>query len=109
MVEKDAQATLADQSCKNLLPDRSAEANVKPELLIYADDVKCSHGATIGELDDNALFYMMQRGINEALARGMLVRAFLSEAFSTLTDETLLAHFETQVEQWMSNQLGSDS
>lgn len=109
LVEKDAQLTLADQSCKNLLLDRSAEANVKPELLIYADDVKCSHGATIGELDDNALFYMMQRGINEALARGILVRAFLSEAFATLKDDTLLAHFEAQVEQWMSNQLGRDS
>jgi Fe-S cluster assembly protein SufD len=109
LVEKDAQKTLADQSCKNLLLDRTAEANVKPELLIFADDVKCSHGATIGELDDNALFYMMQRGIPKGEARGILVRAFLSEAFKTIENDLVLAHMEQQVDHWMSQQLGHNA
>jgi Fe-S cluster assembly protein SufD len=74
-VEKDAQQTNADQSFKALLFDRTGEANAKPELEIFADDVKCSHGATVGELDKKALFYLTSRGIDPVTARQMLVEA----------------------------------
>ena len=78
-VAKDAQLTNAEQSNKNLLLDRDAEANSKPELLIYADDVKCAHGATVGELDAEALFYLKSRGLDTAAAKSLLVEAFVAE------------------------------
>ncbi len=105
MVEKDAQKTEAHQSCQNLILERSGEANVKPELLIFADDVICSHGATVGELDEAALFYMMQRGIPEDEAKAVLVRAFLGDIIEGLNDEKLVAHFEQKIETWMRQNL----
>ena len=80
-VAKDAQLTNAEQSNKNLLLDRDAEANSKPELLIYADDVKCAHGATVGELDAEALFYLKSRGLDTAAAKSLLVEAFVAEVY----------------------------
>jgi Fe-S cluster assembly protein SufD len=77
LVRQDAQRTNADQSNHNLVLHRSADANTRPELEIHADDVKCSHGATVGELDQNALFYMKARGIEEASARNLLIEAFI--------------------------------
>ena len=62
----------------------TAEADAKPELMIYADDVKCSHGATAGALDDEALFYLRTRGIGEAAARSHLVEAFAGEIVETI-------------------------
>ena len=79
IVRPDAQRTNADQSNHNLLLDRSADANSKPELEIYADDVKCSHGATVGELDPNMMFYLQTRGLDEITARNMLVEAFIAQ------------------------------
>lgn len=78
IVRPDAQRTNADQSNHNLVLDRSADANSKPELEIHADDVKCSHGATVGELDQNMMFYLQTRGLDEAMARNMLVEAFIA-------------------------------
>lgn len=75
-VEKDAQKTHADLINKNLLLSKTAEINTKPELEIYADDVKCSHGATIGQLDEEALFYLRSRGIEQHEARELLLQAF---------------------------------
>jgi Fe-S cluster assembly protein SufD len=72
-----------------LAPD--AEMDSKPQLEIYADDVKCSHGATVGALDPDALFFLRSRGIPEAEARGMLVDAFLREAVETIGDDTARA------------------
>ena len=71
-----------------MLSDR-AEVRSKPELEIYADDVACAHGNTIGALDENALFYMRQRGIPLAEARALLTEAFLTEVFDDLADEDL--------------------
>ena len=105
VVEKDAQKTEAHQSCQNLILERSGEANVKPELLIFADDVICSHGATVGELDKASLFYMMQRGIPEDEAKAVLVRAFLGDIIEGLNDEMLVAHFEQKIETWMQQNL----
>ena len=79
IVHKDAQKTDADQHSKNLLLSRMAEIDTKPELEIYADDVKCCHGATVGQLDEDALFYLRARGIDRATAINMLVYAFASE------------------------------
>lgn len=87
-VAKDAQRTNAEQSSRAILLDRAAEANAKPELEIFADDVKCSHGATVGELDDKALFYCMSRGLSEDGARMLLIEAFIAEMFERIEDDT---------------------
>ncbi|MHA1107725.1 MAG: Fe-S cluster assembly protein SufD [Alphaproteobacteria bacterium] len=78
-VEPGAQRTNADQLNRNLLLSPGAEADSKPELVIHADDVKCSHGATTGDLDQDALFYLRARGISEASARALLIEAFIGE------------------------------
>ena len=81
-VARDAQKTDAAQSVKAMLLDRTATANAKPELEIYADDVKCAHGATVGELDKTALFYLAARGLPPAEARTLLLQAFVAEVFA---------------------------
>lgn len=81
-VHKGTRAISADQSSNNLLLAATAEINTKPELEIYADDVKCSHGATVGELDDSHLFYLRSRGMTEATARGLLTLAFAKALFA---------------------------
>ena len=78
-VHKDAQHTDASQTCRNLLLSKRAVAHANPRLEILADDVKCAHGATVGFLDPDALFYLRTRGIREAQARAMLVYAFANE------------------------------
>ena len=80
-VARGAQKTDAEQSVKAMLLDRGATANCKPELEIYADDVKCGHGATVGELDAQALFYLAARGLPPAEAKALLLRAFVSGLF----------------------------
>lgn len=79
VVAEDAQLTNADQQNNNLLLSPDAEADSKPQLEIYADDVKCSHGATVGQLDDKSLFYLNSRGINNEAARALLTFAFANE------------------------------
>lgn len=87
-VAREGQKTDAAQSFKALLLDRGATANAKPELEIFADDVKCAHGATVGELDRNALFYLQSRGVPPVAAQALLTRAFLSDALESLLDES---------------------
>jgi len=89
IVRPDAQKTLASQSNPNLLIGRGAEMDTKPQLEIYADDVKCSHGSTIGQLDEKALFYLRSRGIDESRARDLLTRAFGLEILEALPAEAL--------------------
>jgi Fe-S cluster assembly protein SufD len=84
VVRPDAQKTDATQSNPNLLLGDRAEIDTKPQLEIYADDVKCSHGATVGQLDEDALFYLRSRGIGQDDARELLVRAFASEIIEAL-------------------------
>ncbi len=86
-VARDAQQTDAAQDFKALLLERGASANTKPELEIFADDVKCSHGASIGQMDEAARHYMASRGIPPETARKLLVRAFIGDAFVALDDE----------------------
>jgi Fe-S cluster assembly protein SufD len=86
-VARDAQKTDAAQDFKGLILERGASTNAKPELEIYADDVKCAHGAAIGQMDETARFYMAARGIPPEVARKLLVRAFVADAFAALEDE----------------------
>ena len=79
VVHKDAQKTDAKQTNRNLLLSDDAQIDTKPQLEIYADDVKCTHGATIGQIDEKALFYLRSRGLNEVEARQLLLLAFASE------------------------------
>lgn len=106
-VERDAQKTDAHQLNKNLLLSRKAQVDSKPELEIYADDVKCSHGATTGELDKRALFYLESRGISPDDARQLLVEAFAEEVIETAPvgqemQDVLRAH----VARWMQQRKG---
>ncbi|MDZ7628800.1 MAG: SufD family Fe-S cluster assembly protein [Parvularculaceae bacterium] len=84
LVARGSQKTDAEMNAGALLLSDTAEANHKPELEIYADDVKCAHGSTAGALDGNALFYMRQRGLSEAEARALLIDAYLGEVFDGL-------------------------
>ena len=84
IVAEDAQRTDAIQRCDNLLLSRLAEADARPELEIYADDVKCAHGATVGQMDEDALFYLRTRGIDESQARQLLTYAFAAEVIERI-------------------------
>jgi Fe-S cluster assembly protein SufD len=81
-VRQDAQKINAFQSNANVLTSDLASVNSKPELEIYADDVKCSHGSTTGQLDEEAIFYLRARGISEKAAKDLLIQAFLDDVFS---------------------------
>ena len=84
IVHKDAQKTDAKQTNRNLLLADDAQIDTKPQLEIYADDVKCTHGATIGQIDEDALFYLRSRGISEAEARRILLQAFAAECLDRM-------------------------
>jgi len=89
IVAKDAQRTDATQSSRNLLLSPQAEIDTRPELEIYANDVKCAHGATVGQLDATALFYLQSRGIGEHEARSLLTHAFAAEVIERVPDVTV--------------------
>jgi len=88
-VARDAQKTDAAQNFRAILLEKGATANAKPELEIFADDVKCAHGAAIGALDQAAAFYMAARGIPPEVARKLQIRAFVADAFASLGDAQL--------------------
>lgn len=105
-VARDAQQTDAQQQSNNLLLDRAAEANTKPELEIYADDVACAHGATVGELDEAALFYLVSRGLDPESARATLIRAFAAGAFDGLDHDHLRDWLVDQTGTWLDEEQG---
>jgi Fe-S cluster assembly protein SufD len=88
-VRPDAQRTNAFQQNTNIVADRGASINAKPELEIYADDVKCAHGCTVGQFDLDALFYLKSRGIDEKAAKALLVEAFLADVISNVPSTEL--------------------
>ncbi len=94
IVRRDAQKSDAEQTDKNLLLSQSAEVDSKPSLLIYADDVKCSHGATAGHIDADTLFYLRSRGLDLDTASRMLVHAFASEIIETVKPEPLREYLD---------------
>ena len=100
-VAPDAQKTDASQMNRNLLLSRSAQADSKPELIIHADDVKCGHGATAGDLDREAVFYLRSRGIDEVAARNMLVRGFAAEMLESVSDDAVRAHLDRALSGWL--------
>ena len=99
-VARVAQKTDGYQMNQALLLSPNAEIDCKPQLEIYADDVKCSHGATVGELDADQLFFLRSRGIPHEQARSMLVRAFLAEALDPIAHEEARAMLEAAVDAW---------
>jgi Fe-S cluster assembly protein SufD len=100
-IAPDAQQTEAHQTNRNLLLSETAEMRTQPQLEIYADGVKATHGASTGQLDESALFYMQQRGIDKQKARQLLVNAFMKEVVETISDEKVksdvLSFFEEEV------------
>jgi len=94
VVHKDAQKTDAKQTNRNLLLSDDAQIDTKPQLEIYADDVKCTHGATIGQIEENALFYLQSRGLDELSARRLLMLAFASECLDRMKPGTARDHAE---------------
>jgi Fe-S cluster assembly protein SufD len=86
-VAREGQQTDAEQSVKAMLLDRGATANAKPELEIFADDVKCAHGATVGELDKNQLFYAAARGLDPISARALLLEGFIAGLWDEIEGE----------------------
>jgi Fe-S cluster assembly protein SufD len=101
---QDAQKTLAEMNNRNLLTSNSAEINTKPELEIYADDVKCAHGATISQLDETALYYLQSRGISPSQARMMLSFGFVNELLSALPVEDV----KLWLESWLQRRFSED-
>ena len=95
MVRPDAQKSDAEQTDKNLILSQSAEVDSKPSLLIYADDVKCSHGATAGHIDADTLFYLRSRGLDQTTASRMLIQAFASEIINAVKPEPLRQYVDT--------------
>lgn len=104
VVHPGAQKTSAFQANHNLLLSREVEIDTKPELEIYADDVKCNHGATVGQLDEKQLFYLRSRGIDEAVARSLLVHAFSQELIERIRAGAL----RTRLEQLLLTRLQQD-
>jgi Fe-S cluster assembly protein SufD len=103
-VARGAQKTDGEQSLRGLLLKRSATVNLKPELEIFADDVKCAHGATVGELDARALFYLQSRGIPPETARAMLTRAFIADALERIGEEAVREVFIRTADEWLSSE-----
>ncbi len=99
-VRKDAQKTDAHQTNKNLLLSEGATVDTKPQLEIFADDVKCTHGAAIGRLEEDAIFYLKSRGLSEASARKLLTYAFASEVIQQIEIEAVRAQCERWLWDW---------
>src|SRR5262249_46689244 len=97
-VAQGANGSDSRQTAKALLLGPRAEADLKPELEIFADDVKCAHGAAVGDLDVDSLFYLRARGIPEAEARNLLIRAFLEEAVAGIESEDMRGVIRKAVE-----------
>ncbi len=109
IVHKDAQKTDAKQTNRNLLLSDTAQIDTKPQLEIYADDVKCTHGATIGQIEENALFYLRSRGIDEVSARQLLLMAFANECLDRMKEGPARAHVESLIHEYVAGVTGSPS
>jgi Fe-S cluster assembly protein SufD len=100
-VARAAQKTDAEQSLKGLLLSRGATINAKPELEIFADDVKCAHGATVGELNRDALFYLASRGVPPREAKALLTQAFVADAIDRIGEEAVRGAFHADALDWL--------
>ena len=102
LVKPGAQKTDGYQISQSLLLDEDSQFLAKPELEIYADDVKCSHGSTSGAIDETALFYLQSRGVPRRRAQALLVLAFLAEAIQEIADEAIAEDMRARLERWLS-------
>lgn len=102
IVRQDAQKTDSSQSNRNLLLSSGAQADTKPELQIFADDVKCAHGATVGDLDKTAMFYLESRGIPPKQAKALLIEAFIGEVLDGVEEGDVRDHIESAISDWMA-------
>jgi Fe-S cluster assembly protein SufD len=102
LVKPGAQKTDGYQISQSLLLDEDSQFLAKPELEIYADDVKCSHGSTSGAIDETALFYLQSRGVPRAAAQGLLVLAFLAETIQEIADEAIAEDIRSRLEGWLA-------
>ncbi|MFM7446795.1 MAG: Fe-S cluster assembly protein SufD [Tabrizicola sp.] len=102
LVKPGAQKTDGYQISQSLLLDEDSQFLAKPELEIYADDVKCSHGSTSGAIDDTALFYLQSRGVPRRTAQALLVLAFLAEAIQEIADEDIAEDIRARLERWLA-------
>jgi Fe-S cluster assembly protein SufD len=102
LVKPGAQKTDGYQISQSLLLDEDSQFLAKPELEIYADDVKCSHGSTSGAIDDTALFYLQSRGVPRRSAQALLVLAFLAEAIQEIADEDIAEDIRARLERWLA-------
>jgi Fe-S cluster assembly protein SufD len=103
IVRTDAQKTDAIQNNKNLLLSREASVNTKPQLQIDANDVRCTHGATVGQIDKEALFYLRSRGISHMEARNLLTYAFAADILERIKLEPIRDHFEAELITWLTH------
>lgn len=103
IVREHAAKVNANQVDKNLLLSDEAEADTKPAFWIYCDDVRCGHGAACGKIDEDAIFYLMSRGMNEETARSTLIRAFMSEVVDTIKDDSVREHVNGLVVEKLRN------
>lgn len=104
-VHQIAQKTDGYQLSNAILLSEGAEMDTKPELEIYADDVKCSHGATTGQLDEDPVFYLRSRGLSEAAARRLLITAFVNEVADKIVDEGFKTRVEERAQEWLQSVL----
>ena len=102
LVRPGAQKTDGYQISQSLLLDDDSQFLAKPELEIYADDVKCSHGSTTGAIDETALFYLRSRGIPREDATALLIVSFLADAIAEIEDEVLAADVVARLESWLA-------
>ena len=103
VVSKDAQKTDSNQSNKNILLSKNAKMNSNPQLVINADDVKCSHGSSTGEIDQEALFYLRSRGIDFKTAKSILIQGFISEIFESIDNPELTNFIKNDFDKWIKN------
>jgi len=102
IVHEDAQKTDAKQTNRNLLLSDHAQIDTKPQLEIYADDVKCTHGATIGQIDENALFYLRSRGISKEASRDIIMHAFTNETLESMTVDSVKNYCTNLITDWFN-------
>jgi Fe-S cluster assembly protein SufD len=96
-VRQNAQKINAFQSNANVLLSEDASMNSKPELEIYADDVKCSHGSTTGQMDEEAIFYLRTRGISDQSARALMTQAFIGDVLNQIENEEILDYVQSKL------------
>lgn len=105
LVLREGQKTVASQENRNLLLSKSARINTKPQLEIFADDVKCNHGDTVGSLDENAIFYLRSRGLRRSEAKKILIQAFAQDAFDSIPKGSFRSLVEFKIKKWFESRV----